>query len=109
MASINIQFRLPDTYRGELEGYAVRGESYSRTARRLLLDLLDGGKGQDPVPEPSAIPDDLGDRISILERAIEGLADLADSRSERISAIEKKISSLSAKQKNNEITKPPTN
>jgi TolA-binding protein len=98
MASINIQFRLPESYAGEIADYAVRGESQSQTVRRLLLDLLDGVK--DSAPEPSSL-DSLGDRLSALEKRMARMEDFGiESRrgsfdnGDRLSALENRLSAL---------------
>jgi hypothetical protein len=71
--TINIAFRIPDSYAGELSDYSNGYESPSQTAKRLLMEFLDGKHSQDSEPTPQAVPavgdfGDLGDRLSALEK-----------------------------------------
>ena len=74
--TINIQFRLPESYAGELSDYAMGYESQAQTAKRLLMEFLDGKHSQESEP-PQAVPapipsdlGDLGDRLSALEKSL---------------------------------------
>lgn len=122
--TINIQFRLPESYTGELSDYAMGYESQAQTAKRLLMEFLDGKHSQESKPLHQAVqapmPSDLGDfgdlesRIEELENRpalepedIERLAAILkrdylppvpDDLGDRLSALEKKAGRIGAQE-----------